>query len=332
MTKSGAGAVLASRSALAARTRADRQRWRKRLGALSSLRVAPTSERRYAIAYGRLCAFAAAAFWLPLLTLLQLDQCCAAYVEACWEEGEPVNWAGDALAAAQFFMHACRKHLTLSWSLLAAWKRHELPGRALPFTAEVLAGYAGAFIVSGYPRVGAMCVVAFSLILRTAELLELRWDDVAFRNDGGEAIVRLRDTKAGAHQGVFESVVVRDQPTIVALKFLCSGRRAGDQLLQLDERSFRKLWHRVVKKLGMEDMAVRPCSLRRGGATWWFRATLSYDAVADCGRWSNVRTCRRYIEDAAAQLAASRLSMDQEKNLRALGATYRHWSASAKQK
>ena len=64
-----------------------------------------------------------------------------------------------------------------------------------------------------------MCVVAFSLILRTAELLELRWDDVAFSNDGGEAIVRLRDTKAGARQGVFESVVVRDQPTIVALKF-----------------------------------------------------------------------------------------------------------------
>ena len=82
MTKPRAGAVLASRSALTASTRADRKRWGKHLGALSSLRVAKTTERRYAIAYGRLCAFAAATCWLPLVSLLHFDRCCAAYVEA----------------------------------------------------------------------------------------------------------------------------------------------------------------------------------------------------------------------------------------------------------
>ena len=127
---------------------------------------------------------------------------------------------------------------------------------------------------------------------------------------------------------------MRDGPTIVALQFLCKNLRAGDQLLQLDERGFRKLWHRVAMALDMHTFAIRPYSLRRGGATWWFRATHSYDAVAERGRWSNVRICRRYIEDAAAQPTSCRLTAQQDKHLRALGEAYRRWSlrASAKQK
>ena len=147
--------------------------------------------------------------------------------------------------------------------------------------------------------------------------------DVVFDSSGQEAIVRLRDTKAGARQGVYERVVVRDEPTLVALRFLCLKMKAGDQLLQLDERSFRKLWHRVVKALKVQDFAIRSYSLRRGGSTWWFRATLSYDAVAERGRWSNVRTCRRYVEDAAAQLTSSRFTTQQEEQLKALGERYR---------
>ena len=186
----------------------------------------------------------------------------------------------------------------------------------------------------GFARVGTMCIVAFGLILRTSEFLELRLNDVVFDSSGREAIVRLRDTKAGARHGGYESLVVRDGPTLVALHFLCRKLKAGDQLLQLDERSFRKLWHRVVKVLNVQDFAIRPYSLSRGSAAWWFRATLSYDAVAECGRWSNVRTCRRYIEDAAAQLTSCRFTTQQDKQLKALGELYRKWSqrASAKQK
>ena len=127
---------------------------------------------------------------------------------------------------------------------------------------------------------------------------------------------------------------MRDEPTLVALQFLCKKRRAGDQLLQLDERGFRKLQHRVVMALDMHAFAIHPYSLRRGGATWWFRATRNYNAVAERGRWSNVRTCRRYIEDAAAQLASFRFTAQQDKHLRALGEVYLRWSlrASAKQK
>ena len=156
----------------------------------------------------------------------------------------------------------------------------------------------------------------------------MRWDDVVFNSSNQEAIVRLRDTKAGARQGVYEGVVVRDAPTLVALRSLCLKLKAGDQLLQLDERSFRKLWHRVVKRTERPGLR-RPYSLRRGGATWWFRATLSYDAVAERGRWSNVRTCRRYIEDAVAQLTSCRFTKQQDEQLKAVGERYRQWSQRA---
>ena len=65
--------VLASRTTLIAGTRADKRRSRLQLGSQSSLLVAKTTERRYAIAYGRLCFFAIAEGWLPLSTLLLLD-------------------------------------------------------------------------------------------------------------------------------------------------------------------------------------------------------------------------------------------------------------------
>ena len=105
-------------------------------------------------------------------------------------------------------------HLTLSWTLVAAWNRHELPSRALPFTPQILVGFAGALLLAGKVALAAGCIVSFRLLLRTGELCALTVDDVAISLDANRAVVRLRDTKAGGRAGVFESVTVDDATTV----------------------------------------------------------------------------------------------------------------------
>ena len=66
--------------------------------------------------------------------------------------------------------------------------------------------------------------------------------------------------------------------------------------------------------------------MRRGGATFMFREHGSHDRVAQIGRWASMPTCRRYIEDGAAALAALRLDVLQVQQLTSLGAVLRQWA------
>ena len=83
--------MVAGRATIIAASRVGRQRVRQKLGALKSLRVQPRSERRYAIAYPRVCLFLAEQQLSPVRDVIALDQGMSQYVESCWEEGEPKN-------------------------------------------------------------------------------------------------------------------------------------------------------------------------------------------------------------------------------------------------
>ena len=198
----------------------------------------------------------------------------------------------------------------------------------MPLTAQMLAAVAGALLLMGFPRFAAGCIVAFKVMMRTVELRDVTIDDAAVDMHHFHALLRLRDTKAGGRAGVFESVVIEDPVIVRCIRFLCRDREAGERLIGLSDSKMRSLLHRVAKLLGMESWGLRPYSLRRGGATWSFRECGSHEQVSQLGRWSNVRTCRRYIEDGAAQLAALRLSPWQSQQLEALAEIFRKWAAS----
>ena len=153
-------------------------------------------------------------------TNLAMDKATSAYIETIWEEGDPKCWASDVLASLQCVVPLVKGHLTLSWTLVAAWNRHELPSRALPFTPQIAAGFAGALLLAGQAQLSAACIVGFRLLLRTGELCALTVDDVAISLDSDRAVVRLRDSKAGGRAGIFESVTVDDPTTILAFRFL----------------------------------------------------------------------------------------------------------------
>ena len=57
----------------------------------------------------------------------------------------------------------------------------------------------------------------------------------------------------------------------------------------------------------MTTPVYRLYSLHRGGATHHFASTGSFDPVMETGRWLSLRSCRLYIQEGSADLAAASL-------------------------
>ena len=60
--------------------------------------------------------------------------------------------------------------------------------------------------------------------------------------------------------------------------------------------------------LRVSQRPLRPYSLRRGGATFWFSRHLNLDKLIIAGRWQAVKTARVYINEGLAVLAELHLS------------------------
>ena len=328
MTKRRPARARQPKAVLTAATRAERITRRAVLGSLADLRVTRVTLRRYVLAYRRFAVFVAQVVGMPITSLLILDQFLSRHIEALWEEGEPRPWANDVCASIQYFVHGSKGNLGMSWSLCQAWGRRELPCRALPLTLQTLAGMAGGLLLAGHEQIAAAIVVGFDVIARTGELLNLTVDDIMWATSSATALLRFRETKAGFREGVHQSVVV-DEPVVLAcLKFLCKGLKPGDRLLPLKEHAFRRLFSHVAQCLGLLQLGLKPYSMRRGGATFLWQATLSYDAVSHRGRWASIATCRRYVEDSACHLTSMLLSSWQIEQLEALGLVWRRWIAT----
>ncbi len=233
----------------------------------------------------------------------------AQFIEDLWQEGEAKSMASYTVASVQHFLPEMRNNLRCAWRLVRAWGKLEMPERATPFEPFMLWAFSSLFLEQGHGDLALFLPVAFAALLRTGEFFLLRKGDVTFGPGNSEAILSLKDTKgvqrrAGPHE---ERIVLRDKLAIHCLQQLCCNKMPGDKILNMSVTKFRELWLRAIKHFELEQYHFPPYSIRRGGATWYFRQTSSMDAVMVLGRWAQARTARIYIEDAMATL--SRLTL-----------------------
>ena len=59
---------------------------------------------------------------------------------------------------------------------------------------------------------------------------------------------------------------------------------------------------RICLSFGLSHRNLTPYGLRRGGATWLFKESLSYDLVQNMGRWAEAKTFKIYMNEAMAVL------------------------------
>ena len=146
------------------------------------------------------------------------------------------------------------------------------------------------------------CLVAFNGLLRTGELLELRVSDCVKASDSW--VLQLRSTKAGQRRLLQdESVIIKDPLTMAALAKLTWSKAPGDFLVGISPHQFRKAWNQMKLFFGLSHLKYLPYSLRRGGATWYFRHTGSFSRTMVRGRWQHLKTCKLYVAEAQTTLA-----------------------------
>ena len=287
---------------LAVKSKAQRKAARKETGPLINLVVTPRTLARYNLALKRFFAFLHALPYLWPRSFTDLDSQLSSFVELCWEEGDPVGYASDAICGVQHYLPRARRHLACSWRLLGAWKKHELPCRATPFLPAFVAAVAGWFCAHSLPGTAAALLLGFHCLLRTQEFVSAQWAHLTIQKKSSIAVLLLPNTKSGQRFGHEESVVISDSALIQMLLALSKARLPGDTIMEIAGPRFRSLFAQAVRALPLPRGDWKPYSCRRGGATQHYRLFASLDATCVRGRWANTRTCRLYINDAIAAL------------------------------
>ena len=114
--------------------------------------------------------------------------------------------------------------------------------------------------------------------------------------------VRIRKAKTGRNQWV----MIRDKQvaSLVTKRVKAMRGRSGKtRIFPFSPEIFRKKFKGACAALGLSEKYV-PHSLRHGGATHDFLAGKSVDYVVLRGRWAEIKSARRYIQQGRALLMA----------------------------
>ena len=233
------------------------------------------------------------------------------FVEYAWTHGLTRAYAGNALSASLRAFPELKGHLHEPWYLLKAWSAIELPTRAAPL--PVLA--VPAFIWYSVERKDYACAfliaIGYDAFLRTGALMNMCMKDISYDQAGKTGVVSLRDIKVGQRAGSFEALPIHD-PLVyrlwVLLKQNVPPQSAPEHCVYpLPPQRFADRFKEAVKALGLEGAGMRPYSLRRGGATAFFRATANLARTLERGRWVSVKTGRLYVCDGLGREAELRI-------------------------
>ena len=290
-------------------TRADRKMARRAVGPLSSAIITAKTKHRYDYAVAWFFAWLSATGFEVPATLLEFDDLVALAVDTAWQEGESRSLVGDLLSGLCHHLNPLRTRLPSGWRLWSAWGRLELPSRAWPLLPVQLE--AMCYVASQWEMLDVAIVlwIGFQGLLRTAEYTTLAVGQLHFQPDLNAFFVSLPFTKGSARKGAPEGVAIQHHGFTQLLAQFCNGLSPGDPLLRRTAAQFRAAFNALVAAIRLEG-EYRPYSIRRGGATAWFRQCASLDETTDRGRWSNSRTARIYVNTALADLINQRQASD----------------------
>lgn len=287
---------------LAGKTQKERQQ--RRIGLrLQDFSIAEKTRLRYRTAVARV---------LPTLescpSFQDYDIYLCEWIEAQWARGEPLCHISDALSGLHFFMPETRGKLKLAWRMFKDWRKIEAPARAPPITCVLVRAIVARAVHRNQLSFALLISLGFHALLRTGELLNLRYRDIEFSEHCG--VVSLATSKSGLRTGTQEAVALRDSLTLDLLRTLTCVMRPSptDLIWPHSAQFFRMTFNRYLTALQLSHLQLKPYSLRRGGATFMMICNLPLEAILVRGRWKSISVGRLYLEDGLAQIPSLRLS------------------------
>ena len=84
-------------------------------------------------------------------------------------------------------------------------------------------------------------------------------------------------------------------------KHLPPGAQNGHYIYMRSMKSFYDLFEAGLAWLAVQNYGLKPYSIRRGGATSFYRRTRRMDETLERGRWASYRVARIYVNDGLAK-------------------------------
>ena len=296
---------------LAASTNAERKRLRATLGALKNLKVGPGVKKRYVQAVNFFLWYCVCCVGPLANSFEELDRHAVLFIHAAWNEGEPRSLVADVLSGLLHLLDQNRI-LPTAWSWLTVWERHEMPQRAAPLSTEMVFAISGLCWHFGLLEMCCLVPVAYTCMLRTAEIFDLRKGNVFFHRHKASLMLC---GKTGVRQGASESVVCDDGVALRMLQLVCASKGPADPLYSLSAAWFRRHWKWVIGELLLDTKAYLPYGLRRGGACEDFATYGDGNRLCLQGRWGSVRTAKTYAQEALRVRQQAELSEAQRRKI-----------------
>ena len=142
------------------------------------------------------------------------------------------------------------------------------------------------------PEFALLIALGFNALLRTSEMLSLSHQHVVPHRGGKGMSLIIPGSKTS--QGNPQVLLVLDDALIACATSVLRPQEKA-LLWPHGPHCFRKLFAKLLCRLGFAEDDYTPYSLRRGGATWHFQSTLSVDATVARGRWSCSKTAKQYV-------------------------------------
>ena len=237
-----------------------------------------------------------------------LDETLTDFIQFLWSSSCPHYWANLSYAAS--LDKFPRARLEASRRALKAWERLEPARAAFPapllvvlfILFEVLLGENFHFQTT-FDRKLQMAVYLCLLFLGLFRPIEIRYLRTTHLTlgPGGRVIVKVRG-KTEIRLNLPSTVVeVRDIFLHTLVSALLERREPNTFLFEcFTEATFGRFCERVCTNTpGLPRLT--PYSFKRGGASFLFSRSGSYDRVTEIGRWRSVSSARRYIDAARAE-------------------------------
>ena len=307
--------VMPKRQVLQRATKQERKKERAALGKLRAQVVSQKTEHRYLGCVSRFLSFLKTSKKPYPSTFLLLDRYLCEFIEELWHDGEPKGYASDALSGIGHFIPSAKPHMIAAWRLHAAWGCAELPCRAPPFTAVILYGLSQAAYNKGWDDTAVLLLLGFHTFGRSGELVNAQCQDFVLSGTAGTWTLPL--SKSGQRTGVTESILLDDPFICKLLQNYLRNKAPGDLLTKISPQVQRKRLYELTESLHLQA-PYRWYSVRRGGATHFFRQTGNIAQICLKGRWNSQKTAKIYISEGVAQLSELQLSAVPLQRIKAL--------------
>ena len=243
-----------------------------------------------------------------IASLEELDSVCEDWVEFQWTKGATLGSIGDALCGLQFYWPEVKGKLRGTWRLYKNWRRLEIPTRAPPISALIVQAFVGYLMSREFYTSAFLIALGFHAYLRTGELLNLQFRDLQLGSTTG--ICTVRGGKSGLRNNIDEAIALYDRSVLELGRIvfiLPHHQRGTSKVWPFSASSFRKMFAECVKTFSLENLELKPYSLRRGGATHDYIQQGVLESILLRGRWHSLAVARLYLEDGLAQLPNLRL-------------------------